>query len=103
MAIPKHIRPISTSEFYLEDIAASLREISLLLQAAVALQMGQAVVPPSTSEGKPSLPEGFPGRAELEAAGISALADVPRTAKRLKEIHGIGPATATEILKAIGK
>ena len=96
--------PVATPEFFLHDIAVSLRELVDVQKALAGLMAGQVAYEassPSRKSGSGQLPPDFPGRPELEAAGITAAADVPRTAARLKEIHGIGPATATEILKAL--
>lgn len=49
------------------------------------------------------LPEDFPGRKELAAAGISHVENVPRDEDGLTAVRGIGPATAAEILEALAE
>lgn len=44
------------------------------------------------------LPATFPGRAALNAAGITRASEVPRDASRLTAVNGIGAATARRIL-----
>jgi hypothetical protein len=43
------------------------------------------------------LPEGFPGKAKLEAAGLTTYGDVRGQRENLSEIEGIGPKTAEAI------
>lgn len=47
------------------------------------------------------LPEDFPGRKALAAAGIQALEDVPRKLTTLTAIAGIGEKTAVAVLEAL--
>lgn len=112
-------RPATAVELYLAAIHNELQAIRDILgapQAQVGFDepaetllrelAGKEAANSSVDEygaSSPALPAGFPGRAELEAAGISTLADVPRTAHSLKAIKGIGPATATAILQELGK
>lgn len=46
------------------------------------------------------LPEDFPSRAELVAAGLTTIEEV-KTAKDLAGLPGIGKANATKILKTL--
>lgn len=52
--------------------------------------------PTITGEGDP-IPDDFPARSELEAAGIKTLADVKANADNLEKIPGIGSAKAKQI------
>ena len=104
-------RPVTLADIYLHDIAVSMRALVDMAAAQLALSAGRAAVavsssPSSSGEaggtGTP-LPPSFPGEGPLREAGITTLEAVPRTARRLKEIPGIGPATATDILKQFKK
>ncbi len=48
-----------------------------------------------------SLPENFPVRDELLAAGIETLEDVPRSVSELKALPGVGKVAAARILAAL--
>jgi hypothetical protein len=50
---------------------------------------------PKALRGK--LPDDFPGRASLEAAGITTYAQARKRLETLEEIEGVGAATATKI------
>lgn len=89
--------PMTNGDQFLAAIHAELVTLNTLLSSLLPTEE------PAGDVEAPSLPAGFPGKAELEAAGITSIDDIPRTAKRLKAIPGIGPATSTEILKAVGK
>lgn len=89
--------PMTNGDQFLAAIHAELVTLNTLLSSLLATEE------PAGDVEAPSLPAGFPGKAELEAAGITSIDEIPRTAKRLKEIPGVGPATSTAILKAVGK
>lgn len=55
--------------------------------------------PTETQKGK--LPEDFPGREKLEAAGITSYGKLRDYEGELTEIDGIGPATAEKIQAAL--
>ncbi len=63
--------------------------------ADIAIASGFAEVP--TTE----LPEEFPGRKELVAAGFEAVEDVPDTLEALTALPGIGKKTAKGVLEAV--
>lgn len=88
--------PVTSTEEYLSRILDELVVLNDKLDAAA----GGAQTP---SIQAPPLPASFPGREQLEQSGIVTLMDVPRTAKQLKAIPGIGTATATQILKELKK
>lgn len=101
-------RPVTLADVYLHDIALSLRVLVDMQAAQLAISSGKVAVSSLSSSGGVGgqgtpLPAGFPGSDLLHEAGIETLEDVPRSARRLKEIPGVGPATATEILKALPK
>jgi len=87
-------RPVSTTDFYL---AAILGELQKLNAPQPADDTGLVDLREPARQYTP-LPEEFPGRSELLAAGIDALEDVPRKGEALKKISGIGPVTANQIL-----
>jgi DNA uptake protein ComE-like DNA-binding protein len=108
-------RPVTRADIYLHDMALSLRALVDVTAAQLAVSAGRVVVssgqdgPPSpsgevrgTGTGTP-LPPDFPGLTALREAGINTVEAVPRTASRLKAVPGIGPATATDILKRFKK
>lgn len=83
----------------LQHIGQEMTAIRQNLEALVAFQEWQAGV--YREERDAHLPDDFPARGALEAAGICALADVPRSAKLLREIDGIDWPEATAILSAL--
>ena len=93
----QNYRPTTYQDYALGAIIDELRQQNALLSSLFATEE------PAGDVEAPSLPAGFPGKAELEAAGITSIDDIPRTARRLKAIPGVGPATSTAILKAISK
>lgn len=98
-------RPVTTADKYL---AAIHYELFTLRQALVSDEPEAQEQPLSPSllqepAGPEPIPAGFPGKKELEAAGFEALDEVPRTAKSLKKIPGIGDVTATQILRELSK
>lgn len=50
-----------------------------------------------------TLPQDFPGRDELEAARITAVADIPRTIKQIEALPGIDSAVAMQIAMRLMK
>ena len=48
------------------------------------------------------LPDTFPGRAALIAAGITTIPGVPRDVDDLTRVPGIGTATARRVLASLG-
>jgi hypothetical protein len=100
--------PVSLADIYLHDMALSLRALVDVTTAQLAVSAGRVAVGSSSPSGEAGgtgtpLPPGFPGEGPLREAGIDTVEAVPRTARRLKEIPGIGPATATDILKQFKK
>lgn len=53
-----------------------------------------------TGEGDP-LGDDFPGKSELEAAGVATVQDVVANVKNLEQIEGVGPKTAKAIREHI--
>lgn len=103
-------RPVTRADIYLHDMALSLRALVDVTTAQLAVSAGRVAVASSSPSGEvrgtgngTPLPPDFPGLAALRAAGINTVEAVPRTASRLKAIPGIGPATATDILKRFKK
>jgi hypothetical protein len=94
--------PVNATDMYL---AAVLEEIK-------GLRADLATVPPApdgldqlrepeTAVSAPDpapLPDDFPGRAALAAAGIDTFEDLPRTGDGLTAVSGIGTVTANQIL-----
>lgn len=87
-------RPVSSTDFYL---AAILGELQKLNAPPPADDTGLVDLREPAKQYTP-LPENFPGRDALLAAGIDALEDVPRKGKELTAVSGIGPVTANQIL-----
>lgn len=103
-------RPVTRADIYLHDMALSLRALVDVTTAQLAVSAGRVAVGSSSPSGEAGgtgngtpLPPDFPGLTPLREAGIDTVEAVPRTARRLKEIPGIGPATATDILKQFKK
>lgn len=83
-----------------ERTAAELRPYGVLGGTSAPAPQGPAAG--GGAEGTP-LPETFPGREPLEAAGITFVEELAdKTAEELTQIKGIGPATAKAILAARG-
>ena len=81
------------------QVVDELRLIRQNLEALVAFQEWQAGAYREQRDG--GLPNDFPAREALEAAGITAIEDVPRSAKQLRQIDGIGWDEATAIASAL--
>ena len=117
-------RPVTNQDFYLLAILDEIRQTnfllaSLLTPAEAAADSDELAEPdesaaagPSTSSGqvvvlkepeRPAtpIPDGFPGKAELEAAGITVLETVPADGDALVALPGIGKVTAGRILVAL--
>ena len=98
-------RPSSATDMYL---AAILDQLKKLDQAQpeddgglIALREPLVVESLPLAEPMPEstpLPDDFPGRAALEAAGLGWLENVPRTGGKLTAVPGIGTVTANQIL-----
>jgi hypothetical protein len=88
-------RPVSSTDFYL---AAILGELKKQAQAQPADDTGLIDLREPAPPQYTPLPDDFPGRDALLAAGIDALEDVPRTGKDLTAVSGIGKVTANQIL-----
>jgi hypothetical protein len=74
-------------------------EVIADLQAQIAAL--QADLEAATNPGTP-LPDGFPGKKALEAAGLTSLEAVSaKTEQELVDVDGIGAATAAKILEAL--
>lgn len=102
--------PVSLADIYLHDMALSLRALVDVTTAQLAVSAGRVAVGSSSPSGEAGgrgtgtpLPPDFPGLTALREAGINTVEAVPRTASRLKAVPGIGPATATDILKRFKK
>lgn len=83
----------------LEHIGSELTAIRQNLEALVAFQEWRAGKYRDQRQGK--LPAGFPGKLELEAAGIENVDDIPRSAKSLKQLLNGDARLATAILSQI--
>jgi len=100
-------RPVSTTDIYLKAVLDELKGLRSDLTAkpetapAGTIELRETLVieapPPAEPEATP-LPDDFPGKAALEAAGIVTLEDVPRSGKALTAVSGIGSVTANQIL-----
>ena len=85
-------------------LRAALRDRAV--EMGVALVNGGEDAPTEESESAPKqgkLPDGFPGKDALEAAGITTFARLrkQRDGDGLTAVVGIGPATAAEIELAL--
>ena len=87
-------RPVSSTDFYL---AAILGELQKLNAPPPTGDTGLVNLREPAVEATP-LPEDFPGRDALIAAGYTVLEMVPRKGKDLTAVSGIGPVTANQIL-----
>lgn len=87
-------RPVSSTDFYL---AAILGELQKLTAQPQPVEGGLIDLREPERQFTP-LPDDFPGKEALLAAGIDALEDVPRKGKDLTAVSGIGPVTANQIL-----
>jgi hypothetical protein len=75
-------------------------QIEVLKQQVSGLESEIAALKPGHAPD--SLPEGFPGKAELEAAGYKSLSGLTDTKlEDLTAVTGIGVATANKILEAL--
>lgn len=64
------------------------------------LEIG-AITPAGEGDGPAPLPDDFPGRAALVAAGLTTLGAVREAGERLGAIRGIGPRTLAAIAQAL--
>lgn len=87
-------RPVSNTDFYLAAILDALQKLAPA-QPADGTDLVDLREP---AKQYTPLPEDFPGRDALLAAGIDALEDVPRTGSGLTAVSGIGKVTANQIL-----
>lgn len=87
-------RPVSSTDFYL---AAILGELQKLTAQPPADDPGLVDLREPVRQYTP-LPEDFPGKDALLAAGIDVLEDVPRSGNGLTAVSGIGKVTANQIL-----
>jgi hypothetical protein len=102
----ENYKPVTSEEHYLARIAAAIEELVALRKSEQATSGGEGgVVQLRETLGREAsavqatpLPADFPGKDALEAAGIGALEDVPRSGAELTAIPGIGAATANKIL-----
>lgn len=109
-------RPVTNQDFYLLAILDEIRQTNVLLttlltpppEAAADLvaepdeaAAAQVVLLKEPERPQTPIPDSFPGKAELEAAGITVLEDVPADGDALVAISGIGPVTAGRILVAL--
>ena len=76
---------------------AGQRRTYLRHAAEAAVTNGFAKWPSDDTE----IPEDFPGRAELSAAGFEVLEKIPTDVRDLTDLPGIGKKTAARILEAI--
>lgn len=88
-------RPVTAVELYL---AAILEELQAQRAMEIAIAPGDLVDLREPAPTGTPLPEDFPGRAALAAAGIDSLEAVPRDGDDLVAIAGIGKVTAGQIL-----
>lgn len=88
-------RPVTAVELYL---AAILEELQAQRVTEISIAPGDLVELREPAAAGTPLPEDFPGRAALEAAGIDTLEAVPRDGDDLVAISGIGKVTAGQIL-----
>lgn len=88
----------------LQHIGQEMTAVRQNLEALVAFEEWRAGVYRQQLAGAgEKLPDNFPAKEQLEAAGITSLDDVPRSAKQLREIEGIGWPEATAVLSALKK
>lgn len=83
----------------LEHIGSELTQIRQNLEALVAFQEWRAGKYRDQRQGK--LPAGFPGKLELEAAGIENVDDIPRSAKQLRGLLNGDWQLTTQILSQL--
>lgn len=88
-------RPVTAVELYL---AAILEELQAQRAMEIAIAPGDLVELREPAPVGTPLPEDFPGRAALAAAGIDSLEAVPGDGDELVAIAGIGKVTAGQIL-----
>ena len=88
-------KPVTAQEFYLHDIAKSLRKLVAAKAATPQPEPGTMAIREGIAT---PLPPDFPGRFALEDAGITTLEAVPRDGDELVKITGIGRVTANQIL-----
>ena len=79
-------RPVTVSDIYLHDIAVNTR----LIRDYLAPKPEVVLATP--------IPDGFPGRDALIAAGVESLEAIPQKGADLVKIKGIGNKTASEII-----
>lgn len=92
-------RPVTASDFYLAAILDELRQMKDRLPSPAATP--EPGLTPLSEPARPQmtpLPDDFPARDKLAAAGILYLETVPRDGDALVAIKGIGTATAGQIL-----
>ena len=91
-------RPVSSTDFYLKAVLDELQGLRADLAAKPeAAPDGLIDLREPAVEATP-LPEDFPGRDALIAAGYTVLEMVPRKGKDLTAVSNIGPVTANQIL-----
>ena len=101
-------RPVANADFYLKALLDEIRALRDDLKAPQVeaapdgmIELREPLVVESLPLAQPEptpLPDDFPGKAALGAAGIEYLEDVPRKGKDLTAISGIGAVTANQIL-----
>lgn len=93
-------RPVTTQDYYLaallDEIKGLRDDLKQPSETAVS-DDGLVDIREPAPVGTP-IPDGFPGRAKLIAAGIDTTEAIPRDGDSLVEIDGIGTATAGQIL-----
>lgn len=102
MANWQNYRPVTSEEHYLERIAKAVEE---LVAQKKGVQATEGLTPlreaqPQAEYSQPAtpLPDDYPGKDALEAAGVVYVESVPKTGNELTAISGIGSATANKIL-----
>jgi hypothetical protein len=102
-------RPVSTTDFYLKAVLDELQGLRADLAGEKPevtpdglIELREPLVvealPLAEPEEVTALPDDFPGRDALAAAGYANLEDVPRTGSKLTAVSGIGKVTANQIL-----